>query len=139
MLKKKLFKSLKSFTAAAIAALTVTAGIAVTGAIGTGFNPAGLLSPTTAYAFEHQSYADSTGYSLRLDGDTWHCVNADGQIDYNYDGLAENEFGWWKVSNGEVDFGFNGLALNEYGWWKVTGGAVDFSYTGMAENEYGWW
>lgn len=139
MLKKKLFKSLKSFTAAAIAALTVTAGIAVTGATGDGFNPAGLLAPTTAYAFEHQSYADSTGYSLRLDGDTWHCVNADGQIDYNYDGLAENEFGWWKVSNGEVDFGFNGLALNEYGWWKVTGGAVDFSYTGMAENEYGWW
>ncbi len=136
MLKKKLFKSLKSFTAAAIAALTVTAGIAATGA---GFNPAGLLAPTTAYAFEHQSYADSTGYSLRLDGDTWHCVNADGQIDYSYDGLAENEFGWWKVSNGEVDFGFNGLALNQYGWWKVTGGAVDFSYTGMAENEYGWW
>ena len=139
MLKKHLFKSLKSFTAAAIAALTVTAGVAVTGATGTGFNPAGLLAPTTAYAFEHQSYADSTGYSLRLDGDTWHCINADGQIDYTYDGLAENEFGWWKVSNGEVDFGFNGLALNQYGWWYVENGTINFNYTGMAENEYGWW
>ena len=139
MARKKLFKSLKSFTAAAIVALTVTAGIAVTGATGDGFNPAGLLAPTTAYAFEHQSYADSTGYSLRLDGDTWHCVNADGQIDYDYDGLAENEFGWWKVSNGEVDFGFNGLALNQYGWWYVENGTINFNYTGMAENEYGWW
>ena len=139
MLKKKLFKSLKSFTAAAIAALTVTAGITATGATGAGFNPAGLLAPTTAYAFEHQSYADSTGYSLRLDGDTWHCVNADGQIDYSYDGLAENEYGWWKVTGGEVDFGFTGLALNQYGWWYVENGTINFNYTGMAENEYGWW
>lgn len=133
MLKKKLFKSLKSFTAAAIAALTVTAGIAVTGATGDGFNPAGLLAPTTAYAFEHQSYADSTGYSLRLDGDTWHCVNADGQIDYNYDGLAENDFGWWKVAGGAVDFNFNGIAANQYGSWMMKNGTVDFGYTARCQ------
>ena len=140
MIKKNLFKKIKTFTAAAIAALTVTTGAtAVAGVAGTGFNLAGLLNTTTAYAFEHQSYADNTGYSLRLDGDTWHCYNADGQIDYNYDGLALNDFGWWKVSNGEVDFSFTGLALNQYGWWYVENGTINFNYTGMAENEYGWW
>ena len=130
MARKKLFKS---FTAAAIAALTVTAGIAVTGAIGDGFNPAGLLAPTTAYAFEHQSYADSTGYSLRLDGDTWHCYNADGQVDYSYDGLALNQYCWWKVTNGTVDFSFKGIAENQYGSWMITNGIVDFDYTGRCQ------
>ena len=56
MIKKNLFKKIKTFTAAAIAALTVTAVAGVTGT-----NPAGLLNATTAYAMEHQSYTDSTG------------------------------------------------------------------------------
>ncbi len=106
------------------------------GLIGKADNSAGMV---TVYAFDHQSYSDSTGYSLRLDGDVWHCYNSDNKIDYSYDGLAQNEYGWWKVNNGGVDFSFDGLAENEYGWWKVSGGAVDFSYSGMAENEYGWW
>ncbi len=86
-----------------------------------------------------------------------------GSIDYNYAGLAENEYGWWKITNGTVDFAYTGLAQNQYGWWKVNngvidftanglqfdvatntwwyfnGGAIDYSYTGLAENEYGWW
>ena len=140
MIKKNLFKKIKTFTAAAIVALTVTTGAtAVAGVAGTGFNLAGLLNTTTAYAFEHQSYADNTGYSLRLDGDTWHCYNAAGEIDYSYDGLALNDFGWWKVSNGTADFTFTGLALNEYGWWYAENGTINFDYKGMAENEYGWW
>ena len=131
MIKKHLFKTVKALTAAAIVAVG-----AMTGLIGKADNSAGMV---TAYAFDHQSYSDSTGYSLRLDGDVWHCYNSDNQVDYSYDGLAQNEYGWWKVNNGEVDFSFDGLAENEYGWWKVSGGAVDFSYSGMAENEYGWW
>ena len=133
MIKKHLFKTVKALTAAAIVAVGAMTGA---GLIGKADNSAGMV---TAYAFDHQSYSDSTGYSLRLDGDVWHCYNSDNQVDYSYDGLAQNEYGWWKVNNGEVDFSFDGLAENEYGWWKVSGGAVDFSYSGMAENEYGWW
>ena len=133
MIKKHLFKTVKALTAAAIVAVGAMTGA---GLIGKADNSAGMV---TAYAFDHQSYSDSTGYSLRLDGDVWHCYNSHNEIDYSYDGLAQNEYGWWKVNNGEVDFSFDGLAENEYGWWKVSGGAVDFSYSGMAENEYGWW
>lgn len=131
MIKKHLFKTVKALTAAAIVAVG-----AMTGLIGKADNSAGMV---TAYAFDHQSYSDSTGYSLRLDGDVWHCYNSHNEIDYSYDGLAQNEYGWWKVNNGEVDFSFDGLALNEYGWWKVSNGAVDFTFTGLACNEYGWW
>ena len=98
---------------------------------------------------------------ISADGNWYYSV--DGVTDYNYNGLAENEYGWWKVSNGEIDFSYNGLADNKYGWWKITngtvdfnanglildettatwwyfnGGAIDFNYTGLAENEYGWW
>ena len=133
MIKKHLFKTVKALTAAAIVAVGAMMGA---GLIGKADNSAGMV---TAYAFDHQSYSDSTGYSLRLDGDVWHCYNSDNQVDYSYDGLAQNEYGWWKVNNGEVDFSFDGLALNEYGWWKVSNGAVDFTFTGLACNEYGWW
>ena len=133
MIKKHLFKTVKALTAAAIVAVGAMTGA---GLIGKADNSAGMV---TAYAFDHQSYSDSTGYSLRLDGDVWYCYNSDNQIDYDYDGLAQNEYGWWKVNNGEVDFSFDGLALNEYGWWKVSNGAVDFTFTGLACNEYGWW
>ena len=133
MIKKHLFKTVKALTAAAIVAVGAMTGA---GLIGKADNSAGMV---TAYAFDHQSYSDSTGYSLRLDGDVWHCYNSHNEIDYSYDGLAQNEYGWWKVNNGEVDFSFDGLALNEYGWWKVSNGAVDFTFTGLACNEYGWW
>ena len=107
MIKKHLFKTVKALTAAAIVAVGAMTGA---GLIGKADNSAGMV---TAYAFDHQSYSDSTGYSLRLDGDVWHCYNSHNEIDYSYDGLAQNEYGWWKVNNGEVDFSFDGLALNE--------------------------
>ncbi len=104
---------------------------------------------------------DNSSLSQNADGNWYYYV--DGNIDTNYAGLAENEFGWWKITNGTVDFGYNGIADNKYGWWKVTNGTVDFSanglqfdagtdtwwyfnngaidftYTGLAENEFGWW
>ena len=98
-----------------------------------------IITPVTAYAAQHQNFYDSTGYYIQLDNDTWHCYNSSGYIDYDYDGIVENEYGWWKITNGEVDFSYNGLTLNQYGWWKITGGTVDFGYNGLAENEYGWW
>ena len=93
----------------------------------------------TAYAMEHQNSTNSEGHTLILDDNIWHCYGSYNLIDYTYDGLLLNEYGWWKISNGTVDFSFNELALNEYGWWKITDGAVDFTYNGMAQNEYGNW
>ncbi len=100
---------------------------------------ASLNSTIIAYAMEHQNNINSIGHTLILDDNIWHCYGSDNLIDYTYDGLVLNEYGWWKISNGTVDFTFNGLALNEYGWWKITDGGVDFTYNGMSENEYGCW
>ena len=46
-------------------------------------------------------------------------------IDFAYDGLAENEYGWWYISNGTVDFTYNGQADNQYGTWNVVNGHVE--------------
>ena len=93
---------------------------------------------TYASDYSVQKYVDSSKESLILDGDTWHCYK-DGQIDYEYDGIALNEYGWWKVNDGEVDFSYSGMVLNQYGWWYVNNGGLDGSYSGMGVNEYGWW
>ena len=85
-----------------------------------------------------QRFIDSSKESLVLDGDTWHCYK-DGQIDYEYDGIALNEYGWWKINNGTVDFDYTGMVQNENGWWYVNNGCVDWTYSGMALNKYGWW
>ena len=85
-----------------------------------------------------QRFIDSSKESLVLDGDTWHCYK-DGQIDYEYDGIALNEYGWWKINDGTVDFNYTGMVQNENGWWYVNNGCVDWTYSGMALNKYGWW
>lgn len=129
MIKKKLFNSLKTLTAVSLVALSIVGGI----------NVSKVTEPVTAYAFEHQAYSNSSGYTLRYDNGEWRCYDSNGNLNTEYDGLALNEYGWWKVSNGVVDFSLTGLACNEYGWWYVENGAINFSYNGMAENEYGWW
>ena len=85
-----------------------------------------------------QRFIDSSKESLVLDGDTWYCYK-NGQIDYDYDGIALNEYGWWKVNDGTVDFNYTGMVQNENGWWYVKDGCVDWTYSGMALNKYGWW
>ena len=62
-----------------------------------------------------------------------------GQVDFTFNGLAQNENGWFAVQGGRVNFECNGLVQNEYGWWYVSGGKVDFTFNGLAANEYGWW
>ena len=93
---------------------------------------------TYASDYSVQKYVDSSDESLVLDGDTWHCYK-NGQIDYDYDGIALNEYGWWKINNGTIDFGYTGMVQNENGWWYVNNGCVDWTYSGMALNKYGWW
>ena len=60
---------------------------------------------------------------------------ANGTVDFTYNGMAQNEYGWWKITNGTVDFSFNGIASNQYGYWVIANGGVDFSYNG--EYTYG--
>jgi hypothetical protein len=122
MTKSKLFKL--TAVAGAVAALMFTCAV----------NPA----KTYAGELSEQRFIDSSKESLVLDGDTWHCYK-DGQIDYEYDGIALNEYGWWKINNGTIDFGYTGMVQNENGWWYVKDGCVDWTYSGMALNKYGWW
>ena len=69
---------------------------------------------------------------------SWYYV-VDNAVDYNYNGLAANEYGWWYMTNGALDFNYTGMAVNDYGWWYMTNGALDLNYTGMAISEYGTW
>ena len=122
LLKKADKAAVIGMTAAAVAMATLGAG--------------GVKTYASDYSV--QKYVDSADESLMLDGDTWHCYK-DGQIDYEYDGIALNEYGWWKINNGEVDFSYSGMVLNQYGWWYVNNGGLDGSYSNMGVNEYGWW
>ena len=78
------------------------------------------------------------GITVEQVGDTWVALR-NGSFDPTYTGIAQNKYGWWKVTDGFVDFGYTGVAQNDLGWWRVVTGKVDFSYTGVAQNEYGWW
>ena len=128
MIKKGLFKAVKMFAVAAVMALGIMVEAGMSGN-GDAF--------VTTYA---QEYYDSTDYHLNLDDDgVWRCYNSGGQLDTEYDGIVENEYGWWKVSEGQIDFSYTGMILNQYGWWYVDNGTVDFSADCMALNQYGWW
>ncbi|MBR1571626.1 MAG: hypothetical protein IJ655_02685 [Lachnospiraceae bacterium] len=63
----------------------------------------------------------------------------DGSLNWTYTGMACNEYGWWYYRNGNLDWNYTGMACNEYGWWYYQNGRLDWNYTGMANNEYGWW
>lgn len=45
-------------------------------------------------------------------------------------GVYVNEFGWWFIRNGEVDFNYNGIAGNNVGKWYITDGQVNFDWSG---------
>ena len=93
---------------------------------------------TYASDYSVQKYVDSSDESLVLDGDTWHCYK-NGQIDYDYDGIALNEYGWWYFENGQLNREYTGMAHNEYGWWYFENGLLNEEYTGIGANSYGEW
>ena len=62
-----------------------------------------------------------------------------GRIDFEYTGMACNEYGWWYFTKGDVDLNYTGMACNEYGWWYYSNGRLDLNYTGKAYNQYGEW
>ena len=81
----RLKELLKKADKAAVISMTVAAvAMAALGAGGV---------KTYASDYSVQKYVDSSDESLVLDGDTWHCYK-NGQIDYDYDGIALNEYGW---------------------------------------------
>ena len=82
------------------------------------------------------AYGTERGLLQEADG-TWKYYVND-EVDYDYTGLANNEYGWFYVKNGVLDWSYTGLAQNEYGWFYVNNGVLDWSYTGLAQNEYGW-
>lgn len=75
LLKKADKAAVIGMTAAAVAMATLGAG--------------GVKTYASDYSV--QKYVDSSDESLVLDGDTWHCYK-NGQIDYDYDGIALNEY-----------------------------------------------
>ncbi len=66
------------------------------------------------------------GITVEQVGDTWVALR-NGSFDPTYTGIAQNKYGWWKVTDGFVDFGYTGVAQNDLGWWRVVTGKVDFS------------
>ncbi|MBO7681715.1 MAG: hypothetical protein J6T17_03055, partial [Clostridia bacterium] len=44
--------------------------------------------------------------------------------------VYQNELGWWFVRNGFVDFNYNGIAGNQYGKWYIEGGKLNTHYSG---------
>ena len=73
----------------------------------------------------------------------------DGDINYDFNGLAENYFGTWYVRNGGIDFSFTGFILiseeNEYGetfntYYYVRNGKVDYDFVGLVKDpDDGYW
>ena len=96
--------------------------------------------PNAKAAAPHDSgmTASSKGIKVTQVDGVW-VATRNGVIDTSYTGVAQNGFGWWKVTKGYVDFDYTGIAQNEYGWWRIEGGKVNFNYTGVANNEMGWW
>ena len=63
----------------------------------------------------------------------------DGQVDTDYTGIAQNQYGWWRIENGYVNFNAQSIYQNEFGWWKCTDGKVTFKEQEIYQNQYGWW
>ncbi len=87
--------------------------------------------------FNPLKFSNANGLCIGTDGNWYYYQN--GEVQHDFTGMAENEYGWWYVINGAVDMNYTGMACNEYGWWYYQNGQLDWDYTGMACNEYGWW
>lgn len=81
------------------------------------------------------AYGTERGLLQEADG-TWKYYVND-EVDYDYTGLANNEYGWFYVKNGVLDWSYTGLAQNEYGWFYVNNGVLDWSYTGLVYSKDG--
>ena len=55
-------------------------------------------------------------------GGQWVCVDATGNPDYTYDGIARNEFGYWLVEDGIVNFDYTGPVYFNGRYYMIIGG-----------------
>ena len=69
----------------------------------------------------------------------WYTYSKKSNERVGYTGVANNNYGWWRVENGKVNFKAQSIYKNDYGWWKTTNGKVNFHETGVFKNNYGWW
>lgn len=90
--------------------------------------------PTVNAAAPHDSgmTASSKGIKVTQVDGVW-VATRNGVIDTSYTGVAQNGFGWWKVTKGYVDFDATGVYKNEYGWWRVEKSKVNFKYSGKVK------
>ena len=57
-----------------------------------------------------------------FDGNWYYVVN--GNVDHDYNGIAKNDSGYWKIKAGMVDFSCNTLVNYNGTWWKVENGKI---------------
>ena len=67
-------------------------------------------------------------------------INKEGKIDFDYWGLARNQYGNWFVESGKVRVNKNGLLRDPATgrWYNFSGGKV-LEKVAVAQNKYGWW
>ncbi|MDO5453274.1 MAG: hypothetical protein Q4F20_05970, partial [Eubacteriales bacterium] len=96
-----------------------------TGADGLPYDKAG----SDAYAQWNGKY--NTGEVIvKMDEKGKWCAYVRDQKVKDCTGVYVNEFGWWFIRNGEVDFNYNGIAGNNVGKWYITDGQVNFDWSG---------
>ena len=71
----------------------------------------------------------------------WWYIDSNGEVDFSYNGFAENKNGLWVLRKGKVDFSVSGVTkvTGESGWWFVKKGEVQIDHTGIEKNKNGWW
>ncbi len=78
----------------------------------------------------------------------WWYIDANGMVDFSYNGFASNSNGNWYCENGKVTFNKNSVIKDTTGaigtkgtWYYVTASKVQNEFTGLAnyKNENGWW
>ena len=86
-------------------------------------------------------YGPTIGYVLSNASGWWYINPETGLVDFNYTGLAENDYGIWYMNNGQIDFGYTGFVKQRpykldfgydyYDLYAVTGGKADCNYDGI--------
>ncbi len=88
------------------------------------------------------------GNTVAHNSNGWWYIDADGKVDFTYNGFGKNGNGSWYCENGKVTFKKQGILKDTKGalggkgaWYYVIGSKVQTDYTGVSNfsNENGWW
>ena len=82
------------------------------------------------------------GNTVAENSNGWWRIDANGEVDFGYNGFASNEKDWWYIRDGKGQTGttdvIQGIVDGESGWWNVKAGRISFTDT-VAHNSNGWW